>query len=179
MLVPDAYDPSFKQAAQGAINSLQGTSLNTNPWCMGVYINNEISWGNPFGDQYSVIVAALKKDAGTSAAKKAFIELLKNKYSNIAQLNTAWGTSFASFDALNASITLPAQRTDGLKADLSMMLYNLAKEYYKTVNDYFHQMYPNSLNLGSRLAEWGCPAEVEKACSENVDVLSYNSYNFV
>ncbi len=176
--VPDAFDPSFESSAQGAIQSLLGASLNDNPWCVGVYINNEISWGNPFGDPYSVVSAALKNDAGSSAAKKAFVTALQDKYGSISALNSAWNTDFASFSALNSSYNMPAlgQRTEGQTEDLSMMLYMLAEKYYKTVNDAFDKLYPNELNFGSRLAEWGCPAEVEAAAAKHVDVLSYNCY---
>ena len=175
-ITPDAFDPAFRTATINSLKSINGGSVKNNPWCVGMYINNEISWGSPLGDPYSVVAAAMNKPANSSHAKRAFIAEMKKKYGNIGALNRSWGTNFGNFDALNNANILPANRTSGLTSDLSKMLTMLATQYYKTVNECFDSIYPNTLNFGSRLAEWGCPKEVEQACAKYVDVVSYNCY---
>ena len=175
-ITPDAFDPKFKTATINSLKSIDGGSVKNNPWCVGMYINNEISWGSPLGDPYSVVAAAMNKPANSSHAKRAFVAEMKKKYGNIGALNKSWGTKFGNFDALNNANILPADRTAGLTSDLSKMLTMLATQYYKTVNECFDSLYPNTLNFGSRLAEWGCPKEVEQACAKYVDVVSYNCY---
>ena len=67
------------------------------PWCMGVYIENELSWGNTKSDagHFGLVIHTLSRNANESPAKSAFVEILKNKYSTAAQLSQAWSLPVA------------------------------------------------------------------------------------
>ncbi|MRY42781.1 starch-binding protein, partial [Parabacteroides distasonis] len=120
---------------------------------------------------YAIIKETFKLNKENSYAKQAFIQHLKNKYSSIGNLNNAWGTSIASWEVLEQSYS----GTIG-KEDCSEMLSSIADKYYKTVNEAVKKYLPNILYIGSRLAEWGTSIEVQQACAQYVDVMSFNCY---
>ena len=45
-------------------------------------------------------------------------------------------------------------------------------KYYKTIHDVCENVLPNTLYLGSRFADWGCPKGASK-------IAAQYSYNFV
>ena len=118
----------------------------------------------------------LDASAENSYAKRAFIEKLKDTYTDIQALNTAWGTDIASWKALEAPYTFPEQRSAGVLADLSMMIKMYARQYFSTIDEELTVSMPNILYLGCRFADWGASAEVQEVCAEFVDVVSFNVY---
>lgn len=172
--VPDPYDPRFQTSAESMATTLKNKGVNEDPWCLGIYVDNEIPWGNASDSNghYLLIKEIFKINGSDSAAyaKRALVDFLKWKYnSNISALNTAWGTSIASWTTLTSSYT-------GVIGDNADLLYQVANKYYKTVHDVLAAKLPNLLYLGSRLAEWGTGNEVQLACVQNCDVVSFNCY---
>ncbi|SHH63071.1 Ig-like domain-containing protein [Clostridium grantii] len=169
----DPFDPQFAISAANMATSVQAYGVDSDKWCLGIYVDNEIEWGNGLSDSqiYSVIdgVFAMDANLSDSYAKKAFIEILKSKYVTIDELNSAWGTTLTSFDDLNAPYT-------GKISDKSLLLSSLADKYYSTVSKAVKEKLPNVLYLGSRLAQWGTSAEVAQACAKYADVVSFNCY---
>ncbi len=174
-LIADPFDPKFRGATETMAQKLKDQGVNDDEWCYGIYIDNEIDWGNGNVEEqhYSVIDGAFSVDAKDSPAKTEFIRMLKEKYSNIQQLNSAWGTNLQSFDELNAPYNDYAKIA---KEDKSEMLSAIANQYYKTVDEVLNEYLPNVLYMGSRIAEWGTSKEVTKACANYVDVISFNCY---
>lgn len=176
-LMPDFFDPVFAERARITIEAI-AKDVQASPWCVGIFIDNEKSWGERQGsvaERYGVILDALSKDAGHSPAKKAFTERLKNQYGSIETLNRAWGSDFsdwASF-ARDASVT---EHTDAQVADLSMLLEALGEQYFKVVHNTLEEYLPNHLYMGARMANWGMPDEIIKASVKYTDVLSFNIY---
>ena len=117
----------------------------SDPWCIGYFSDNEMSWG----DDTSLAVAALKSPPN-QAAKKEFIADLKAKYGDIAKLNAAWGTSHASWDALLESREAPDKTK--AHADLTAFYTKTAETYFRTVRDAIKAVAPNQLYLGCRFA---------------------------
>lgn len=153
--------------------------VKNDPWCMGVYIDNEIAWGNPVNTEqkYKLISNILAMDASDkdSYAKRAMIDFLKNKYGNIGALNQVWKTSFRSFADLEAPYT-PGTITNDMIPDYSEMLSKLADKYFSIVDSVLEEKLPGVLYLGSRFAEWGTSLEVQQAAAKYVDVISFNVY---
>ena len=114
--------------------------------------------------------------------RSALLQILKDKYSNdISKLNSSWGKKL-TWERLELPYNLAANLTAGMKADLGLLLYSYAKQYYTVVRNELRAAGIKQMYLGSRLADWGMTDEVFKAASEVTDIVSinwYKSYNFV
>ncbi|MBZ9536738.1 hypothetical protein KGR20_21495 [Cytobacillus oceanisediminis] len=179
--VADPFDPEFEISVDNMIqNQILDYGIADDKWLIGVYIDNEIPWGNPGNTQskYSVITNILAMDAAAqdSYAKRTMIQYLKESYNeDIAALNSTWGTTFTSFKQLEDPFN-PTQITEAMVPDYSAMLKMLAREYFSIVDRALEKELPNTLYLGSRFAEWGTSKEVQEAAAEYVDVVSFNIY---
>lgn len=176
-LMPDVFDPVFAERAKATIDAI-AADVKGSPWCVGIFIDNEKSWGEregTVGQRYGVILDALSKDAGESPAKAAFSTHLKSKYGSIGALNQAWSTEFETWSVLDAGVRFETF-TDAQVADLSMMLEMLGRQYFEVVRGTLKDALPNHLYMGARLANWGMPDEIIKASLEYSDALSFNIY---
>lgn len=162
----DPFEPEFAEKLRAAVAREKGKSAG-DPWCIGYFVDNEISWG----DDPSLAVAALGSPP-EQAAKKAFIEDLKAKYAEIGKLNEAWGTSHASWDALASSTAAPDKTKAG--ADLSAFYTRIAEQYFKVCREAVKEVAPNQLYLGCRFA-W-VNDRAAAAGAKFCDVVSYNLY---
>ena len=177
--LPDPFDPAFKERALATVKQVS-IEVQNSPWCVGVFIDNEKSWGQmgSIETQYGVPLSALKLNANNSPTKAHFSRLLKDKYKNIDALNDAWQTQMTSWQELNSGITL-TDFNDKIVSDLSTMLYEFGLQYFSVVNSAMDTHMPNHLYMGVRFADWGMTPEVRKAAAEVVDVVSYNYYKEV
>ncbi len=178
---PDVFDPEYKNSVEKMVqDQILAYGVANDEWMLGVYIDNEMEWGNPRAVQskYSLISHILETDAtlSTSYAKKAMLAHLKATYQDsIASLNAKWGTSFASFAAMEAPYQV-GTITDAMVPDFSAMLKLVAEQYFSTVDTALTAALPNTLYLGSRFAEWGTSLEVQEVAAKYVDVISFNIY---
>lgn len=171
----DPFDPQF---AVDCANSFRDKATKTkdDPWCLGYFIDNELSWGGgggPDGGRYGLAYGALAAEA-TAPAKQAFLAQLRAKYDTIDKLNAAWGTTLANWDALNASYTASKTPNTALTADLSAFCLAFAKQYFTVVRDALRRYDTHHLYLGCRFA-WRTP-EAEQAAAQVCDVVSFNIY---
>lgn len=162
----DVFDPSFRASIQKQLK--QRIRAAKDPWCIGFYIDNELSWGN---DGMSLSIETLASPAD-QVAKQVFVNDLKTNYIEIDQLNLAWGTSHESWEALLQSREAP----DPIRAsyDLKRFYKKIADTYFQTVRDELKKTAPNHLYLGCRFA-WVNDA-VAISAAEFCDVVSYNKY---
>lgn len=174
--VPDAFDPKFYERAVAAAKHVAG-QINATPWCMGIFMDNEQSFGRGPSDEgyFGIVYNTLKADAEKVYAKAAFTKSMKKKYKTIGALNKAWDKNIASWDAFAAGID-SSFKTEQQKEDYSQLLYEYGVQYFSTVNKALKSELPNHLYLGSRLPEWGKPIEIVKAAAENSDIITYNIY---
>jgi hypothetical protein len=161
---PDVFDPSFEAGLRRSMASRKSAG---DPWCIGYFSDNEMSWG----DDTSLALAALKSPP-EQAAKKVFIVDLKAKYADIAKLNAAWGTAHQSWDALLHSREAPDRKKT--RADLTAFYTRAAESYFRTVRDAIKAVAPNQLYLGCRFAWVNERAAI--AAGTYCDVVSYNLY---
>ena len=174
---PDPWDPEFVRRAKITIDVI-AEEIKGSPWCAGIFVDNEKSWGYPDGSieqRYGLIINTLTRDAAESPAKAVFTDYLKLKYDDLAALNSAWETELVSWDALAEGYGSETW-TDAAVADLSMMLEMLSEEYFKVVHDTLEKALPNHLYMGARMANFGMPKETIKASVKYSDVLSFNIY---
>ncbi|HEU5070259.1 MAG TPA: beta-galactosidase [Verrucomicrobiae bacterium] len=163
---PDVFDPGFAGALRQGMAGKTSTSAN-DPWCLGYFSDNEMSWG----DDTSLALATLKSPA-TQAAKQIFVTELRNQYGKIGALNRAWGSTYASWDALLTNTVAPnSQRA---RADLTAFYTKTAETYFRTVRDVIKAVAPHQLYLGCRFA-W-VNDRAAQAAARYCDVVSYNLY---
>jgi agarase len=176
-LMPDPFDPLFAERTRVTIDEL-AKKVKGSPWCAGIFIDNEKSWGERTGtveQRYGVILDALSKPSDQSPAKKAFSAALKDKYQDIQNLNLAWDQDFVSWQAFEAGSQFTSF-TDAMVNDLSMLLEALGEQYFIVVHNTLEKALPNHLYMGARMANWGMPDEIIKASLKYSDVLSFNIY---
>ncbi|HEY5622110.1 MAG TPA: hypothetical protein VIR77_05880 [Pontiella sp.] len=175
--IPDPFSDGFKSSLTNGLSSIIGPERN-DPWCIGVFIDNEIDWTEEF-------VHKTFKLGPEQPARQACINRLKEKYVQVEALNEAWKTDYPSWAELSlpeqeADVTegwpsaLPEDATDALKEDLVSLKRLIAGTYYKTCRDVMREVLPNHLYLGSRMHK--APDEIMEEAMKYVDVLSLNSY---
>jgi hypothetical protein len=163
---PDVFDPGFAAGVRRGMAGKTGSTAN-DPWCIGYFSDNEMSWG----DDTSLAIGALRSPPD-QPAKLAFLADLKAKYSGISGLNAAWGASHASWDALLKSREAPDKKK--ARADLTAFYTKAGETYFRTVRDAIKAVAPNQLYLGCRFA-WVNDLAA-KAAAPFCDVVSYNIY---
>ncbi|WP_095012071.1 agarase [Tsuneonella mangrovi] len=176
--MPDVYDPEFKRRARLTVEEI-AREVQGSPWCVGVFVDNEKSWGRNDNLQthYGLILDALSKSSKDSPAKAHFTVMLKQRYKSVAALNAKWKTHFASWDAF----AVGAKLTDleAAREDLSLMLSDYGETYFATVSSELKRVMPHHLYMGVRMAQWGMPEEIIRAALKHSDVLSFNNYKEV
>lgn len=163
----DVFDPSFRKTIRTQLTNRVREAKD--PWCIGFFVDNELSWGN----ETSLAVETLRSPAG-QAAKQVFVRDLRNKYGKIEQLNQAWGSNHTSWEALLESRETPD--LSRAQDDLAPFYAKTADTYFGTVKEELAKAAPNHLYLGCRFA-WVNDAAV-RAAVKYCDVVSYNKYHF-
>lgn len=174
--LPDVFDPEFAHRADVTAATI-AQQVQNSPWCVGVFIDNEKSFGRGDNDEtrYGIVINTLERNGADVPTKAAFTQFVKNKYGNINALNNAWNTNIESWDAFDAGIN-SAINTNAQRADYSDMLFLYGEKYFRIVRSALKKYMPNHLYLGARFPDWGMPIEVVRAAAKHVDVMSYNVY---
>lgn len=164
----DPFDPSFVESVKAQLLSHQREIQD--PWLLGLFVDNEIHWGD-----ICHLARCTIKAPEDQAAKKEFVKLLKCKYGNIAALNLAWSAEFASWDVLMRN------RDDvpsGADADLKTFNEMIIHKYYGNIRNLFDRYAPGVLYMGCRFAseKTGANASVLAIGQQYCDVISYNIY---
>lgn len=164
----DPFAPEFvanakKSAADEAKRSGE------DPWCIGWFVDNELSWGN---DNRDLARAVLRSPAG-QPAKAATRAMLEKKYGEPTKLDAAWGTAYGSWDGFLSSTNVPDEKLCG--PDLDDIHRAVVAQYFRTVRDAIKAVAPNRLYLGARIA-WGKDVIYEES-ARYCDVVSVNIYS--
>ncbi|MFC3155493.1 beta-galactosidase [Gilvimarinus japonicus] len=174
--LPDPFDPEFAKRADITLKRV-AKEVNNSPWCIGVFIDNEKSWGSESSleARYGIALNTLSLPDGDSPTKARFTQWLADKYSNIESLNSAWNSNYPHWDSIVQGVQLNELNASVI-ADLSALTEIYASEYFRVVNAAVKRHLPNHLYMGARFADWGMTPEVRAAAAKYADVISYNYY---
>lgn len=177
--LPDPFDPVFADRARVTARQI-ATEVMGSPWCVGVFIDNEKSWGRPesIEQQFGIVINTMKRSDKDSPTKAVWSKILRSKFGAIEKLNVAWGTDIKSWGALQSGVTL-TDHNMRKQADYAVLMDVYVSEYFKVVKASLKEVLPNHLYMGARFATWGMTPEVRKAAAKYVDVMSYNEYREV
>jgi len=174
--MPDPFDPRFAQAVERAVANATAASRD-DPWLLGYFADNELAWAaqGPQG-RWGLAIGTLHGEA-RSAAKQAFIGMLKQRYGAASKLAAAWGVVLSDWSALDAT-RFPAPDPDAahpaIAEDYSAWLRRYADQYFSAVAAAIHRHDPHHLFLGGRFAV-NTP-EAVASCARYCDVISFNVY---
>ena len=163
----DPFDADFRAEARRMTEVYRAEV--DDPWCLGFFVDNEQKWG----DETTLALSTLKSPAD-QAAKVEFVRRLKEKYGDVANLNAAWRTDYASWRALLETV-VPPRSLAGVRADLAAFSAAVAETYFRIVHEEIKRANPGKLYLGCRWAG-SAPDFVVRAAAKSCDVLSYNVY---
>ena len=171
----DPFDPQF---AVDADKSFQvAKQFVDDPWCLGYFVDNELSWGNGTRDRsrYGLATHALAAEA-EQPAKKVFVQDLRQQYKTIEKFNKAWQTQVVNWHALtNEPFEFPDLFATAMRADCARFTKRFAKQYFRVVRDTLAKHDPNHLYLGCRFSTQ--TSEVLAAAVEVCPVISFNIYD--
>ncbi len=165
---PDVFDRSFKATLIEEVAQHKDKAVG-DPWCLGYFLGNELTWGH----DATWLARAVLKSPASQAAKRVLVGDLKEKYENIAELNAAWGTDYASWDAMLRSTTPPPEGKGN--ADLAAFLDKTADAYFRQCREAVKEVDPDGLYLGCRFAGWA-NERIFLAAAKYSDVISVNRY---
>jgi len=169
----DVFDPQFEKDVVASVTPAAGV-WKDRPYCLGIFVDNELSWGHD--NTLGLAMGALNAPAG-QPAKKALVDALREKYTTIEQLNTAWNTTWESWEKLlaeNAFRRDVKRLTDACSKDLREFIYRFSLRYFTLIRNALRQTSVNHLYLGCRFA-WG-NQEAYRAAAKVCDVVSFNIY---
>ena len=163
----DPFDPSFRQSIIDQLKDREQSLKD--PYLVGLFVDNELRWGNE-----SYLAVMIAKNPATLMGKQELVKHYKAKYrEDIVALNKAWGTSFASWDALlNNTKDLPR------RAHKELVEFNdkVIDKYFRVCREVFNEYAPGVLYLGCRFAGSNKRALVIGA--KYCDALSHNLYRY-
>jgi hypothetical protein len=173
---PDPFDEGFRGSLVEGLDRQKGKSTG-DPWCIGYFVDNELSWGDAH-----FLAASVMESPPEQAAKQEFEQALRKQYRTVAGLNQAWSTDYSSWKAFAESREAP--ETERAIADLEEFNQKIAAQYFRVIRDEIRGAAPDKLYLGPRMALHAYPDELSRGAwlvpiaAEFCDVVSFNRYRF-
>lgn len=165
--VADYFDPAFLTDTISLMKKSE--FFIKNPYCMGVFIDNELSWQT----QHLQLARAIVQSPADQPAKLAFRDMLKAKYKDIKSLNDAWKSDYKDFsDFLSRDDFQP--KTKAAEADLRAIEIQYYQMYFKTCRQALKSVDENALYISCRFA-WSNDL-VRTEAARYADIVAYNWY---
>lgn len=171
----DPFDTAFQPLVEQQLTSNYSKSLD-DPWCLGIFVDNEISWGNETSVGNSVLTTERYP-----FARKVMNNTLKKKYSTVSALNKMWGSNFSSWNDFDKN----REKFIGATEDIKMMSGLFADEYFSKCKSAIKKVAPNKMYLGCRFDFHFYPDAdnysrdwVIAHGGKYADIVSFNRYNY-
>lgn len=164
---PDVFHPDFEPLLGESYHEL--AEFADDPCLIGYFVQNEekwYAWQSPFALPFAW------------ESRRVFFQGLRKHYTCIEDLNTAWGTRFPSYEALEnyrAAENPPGLSPQG-RDDCDAFLEKFADRYFGAVKQALRAADPNHLYLGCRFLAMPPAAPLLKAAGRHMDVCSINWY---
>lgn len=129
--MPDPFDPGWKEALISKVSAIKSRT-DGEGWFIGYFADNEVSHYDLHRKVYS------------NYCSQAFKAWLEDRYGNIADLNTAWSTSYTSFDALISAKPDPIMRYGTMYEDFMAFKRVLVQKYVDESKSAFMEVYNNN-----------------------------------
>ncbi|MBI3785216.1 MAG: hypothetical protein HY270_17630 [Deltaproteobacteria bacterium] len=175
--IRDYFDPSFESGA--AVEADGARSCVADPYCIGVFSDNELGWGVSIVQAVPYLDAYVRLPSG-APGKLALQQFFNDWYhGDLAAFNADWEQQLASFDAVQALTTLPHSSTNEPTAQAAArraFTVRIAQRYYSVVYAALRAVSPDLLILGSRFLAYTTLPEIAQIAGSYVDVLSVNQY---
>ena len=175
----DFFAASFESGAAAVAEAARPCAAD--PYCIGVFSDNELQWGPAFNQGTPFIDTFMKLPAG-APGKLALQAFLTQRYGgDLAAFNTAWRLSLASFGAIQDRDALSTNfRRDSALAQADRVAFRaqLADRYFHVVHDALRAIDPALLILGARFLAYSTAPDTVAAAGPWVDVLSVNPYEW-
>ena len=163
----DPFDTLFTTCVRAHL--LAEKEMIDSPWCIGVFVDNEIKWG-----EHDHFARLAMMASPSQAAKAALCDDLKSKYGTIAALNRAWHTTFSGWEGFMAN----REDIPGASGkDLCAFTDRMVDRYFSIVRAAVDELVPGALYMGCRFNRTA-PDFVTYPAAQYCDVLSYNIYNY-
>ena len=163
----DVYRPDFALKTEEDVKRAAG-AVGEDPWCVGFFIDNELSWGNNPLEMIERLTGA----PAWTATKQAFVEQLKKRYPAVEAFNAKAGTQFKSWDALLKNEK--EFKAAGIEDEAVTFYADYAERYFSACGAAMKKHARNYLYLGCRMNNFNALAV--KAAAKQCDVLSFNLY---
>ncbi len=170
----DPFAPGFREELENSLRSR--TEEVGDPWCLGVFVDNELKWGVKWAPKIPEQILTAPAD---QPAKEVFVERMRGKYPTIVDLNDAWGSSFSGWDAL----LMNSEVIPGASSDMREFMKEFASLYFASCRDAVRSVDPEMLYLGCRMDFHLYPEDTSlnyiiRIASRFCDVVSFNRYRY-
>jgi|GEM_PF-2633839 len=181
---PDVWDPRWETTCNNRCSSL--ASNKNNPYTIGSFPYNECRWTRPNG--FKTLPDAFIAQSAAAYGKQHWVNsFLKGKYATVSDLNTAYGTTYASWDDVLNATTLPDDTSYPARLnDKIDFIEDIADRYYSVATYYMRLYDPNHLVFTTRWAMWsqGYASDYTRPFNERIwkkagqycDVFANNGY---
>lgn len=170
---PDPYHPSLPNEIKESI--IINKASVSDPFCIGYFVDNELSWGDK-----AYLARAVISSPAHQPAKKVMAMWLKERYTTVEALNTAWKTSFTNWNDFLTSTQVPEIESE----DFVKFTERLTTDYFRVIQKTLREVAPDKLYLGCRFDFHFYPSEdvsynwLIKIAAQYCDVVSFNRYRY-
>ena len=178
----DVFAPEFEELCEETAQKVAGPYINDTMllgYCMSdcpIFTDQDIS-AMEGSTSWSRILRNLGADA---PGKKAYIQLIRERYPDISIFNNAYSTGFASWDdLLKAEDWRPNQTPENPEEQADNLAFTLAcvDRYYSVAEAAIRKVDPNHLFLGDKLnGNTDNLEQIVEVAARYVDVIVYQFY---
>jgi hypothetical protein len=163
---PDVFDPAWAHHLDTAFALTR--QWKEDPLLVGYFVDNEMHWDQPM---------LLENASGESALRRHWESLLKQRYTDLVDLNNKWGTKLSNWsEARTISSDFP--RTKQFERDRLKLEEDFAEAYFQKIAQTLAKHDPNHLYLGCRFTHKLKPLHVIESAGRWCDLISVNVYSY-
>jgi len=170
----DLFDEAFAARVREKMGQV-AVPLKDDPFLIGYFLGNEMKWG-PDHRGGSLLEDFFGKPA-ESAAKRALIGFLRQRYDSPEALRQDVDTPAASWEELAAAKTIVLRPTPAAAALPLAWAETVAERFFAVTARELKAADPNHLDLGVRFISQMTPPAVLRVAGRYVDVMTINFYD--